>query len=73
MGQTMQSCAACHDGPGIYSVRSYARDSRPGQYYLPVLQESDNADRQGELSTWVKRQQYTWGLLQGLWEEQPSR
>ena len=74
MGQTMQSCTACHDGPGIYSVQSYVGgNSRAGRYYLPVLQESDNADRQGEFSTWIKRQQYSWGLLQGLWEEQPSR
>jgi hypothetical protein len=70
MGQTTLSCIACHDGPGIHSVRSYVGGDFPrGQYYLPVLQENDNADRQGELSTWLKRQQYSWGLLQGLWEE----
>jgi hypothetical protein len=74
MGPTMLSCIGCHDRPGIYSVRSYVGGNFPrGQYYLPVLHENENADRQGELSAMLKRQQYSWGLLQGLWQELPSQ
>ena len=29
--------------------------------------------KQGELSAMRKREQYSWGLLQGLWEGQPRR
>jgi hypothetical protein len=74
MGQTEVSCIGCHDRPGIYSIRSYVGGDFPrGQYDLPVLQENENTDGQGELSAMLKRQQYSWGLLQGLWEERPSQ
>jgi hypothetical protein len=75
MSQTNLTCIGCHDQAGIYSVQSYVRSvSRArGQYYLPVLQENENADWQGELTGWLKRREYSWGLLQGLWEAQPGK
>jgi hypothetical protein len=73
MEQTRHSCTGCHDRPGIYSVLTYVGGNFPrGHNYLPVLQENENAKWQGELTTWRKREQYSWGLLQGLWEEQAS-
>jgi hypothetical protein len=63
------SCLGCHDYPGIYSFRSYTGGDYPrGQYYLPDLQENNNPDAEGNLSAMRKREQYSWGLLQGLWE-----
>jgi len=74
MGQTKQECLGCHDRPGIYGFRSYTGGTYPrGQYFLPDLQADDDADSQGALSAQQKREQYSWGLLQGLWEDQPRR
>jgi hypothetical protein len=74
MGQPLQSCLGCHDRPGIYSFRSYTGGEYPrGPYYLPDLQQGHSADEQGRLSALRKREQYSWGLLQGLWEDQPRR
>jgi hypothetical protein len=74
MGKTLLGCIGCHDRPGIYSVRSYVGGDFPrGQYYLPVLQENDNPNTQGERTALLKRREYSWGLLQGLWEEQPTK
>jgi hypothetical protein len=74
MGQPMRSCLGCHDRPGIYSIRSYTGGDYPrGPYYLPNLQEGRDADTQGLLSAMRKREQYSWGLLRGLWQDQPSR
>jgi hypothetical protein len=74
MGRPMRNCLGCHDRPGIYAFRSYTGGDYPrGPYYLPYLGTTDNADAQGELSGMRKRDQYSWGLLQGLWEEQPRR
>ena len=72
MGPPLRSCLGCHDRPGIYAFRSYTGGEYPrGQYYLPDLQENHDADRKGELGAMRKREQYSWGLLQGLWEDQP--
>jgi hypothetical protein len=74
MGQPMRGCLGCHDRPGIYSIRSYTGGDYPrGPYYLPDLQESRDAGTEGLLSAMRKREQYSWGLLRGLWQDQPSR
>jgi hypothetical protein len=74
MGQPLRSCLGCHDRPGIYAFRSYTGEVYPrGRYYLPDLQENPDADTEGRLSAMRKREQYSWGLLQGLWEDQPRR
>jgi hypothetical protein len=44
-----------------------------GQYHLPTLNEGKGPDEQGQLSAVRKREQYRWGLLQGLWEDRPGR
>jgi hypothetical protein len=74
MALPMRSCLGCHDRPGIYSFRSYTGEVYPrGRYYLPYLQASHGPDEQGRLSASRKREQYSWGLLQGLWKDQPRR
>jgi hypothetical protein len=74
MAPPTQSCLGCHDLPGIYGFRSYVGGFYPrGPNYLPDLQENVNADTEGELSGIRKREQYSWGLLHGLWQDQPRR
>jgi len=74
MTQPLRSCLGCHDRPGIYAFRSYTGGDYPrGRYYLPDLQANHDADTEGQLSAMRKREQYSWGLLQGLWEDQPRR
>jgi hypothetical protein len=75
MGQPMRSCLGCHDRPGIYSFRSYTGGDYPrGPYYLPHLRANDGeGNEQARLTTFKKREQYSWGLLRGLWEDPPRR
>ncbi|OWK46684.1 hypothetical protein FRUB_00383 [Fimbriiglobus ruber] len=65
-----QSCLGCHDRPGIYSVRTYTEGGFPiSQYRLPDLQENHDAETEARLTAFLKRGQYSWGVLQGLWED----
>jgi hypothetical protein len=75
MGRPIRSCLGCHDRPGIYSFRSYIGGDYPrGQYYLPRLRENyGEGNEQARLTTFKKQEQYSWGLLRGLWEDVPSR
>jgi hypothetical protein len=41
------------------------------RFHLPHLSEGSGHE-QAWLSTLKKREQYSWGLLRGLWEQQPS-
>lgn len=71
-GIVLESCRTCHGGPGIYSVNVYAgifaglfRHSiePPKLYNIDVNREMDAS------VNW-KREQYNWGLLQGLWHQE---
>jgi len=74
MGQPLRNCLGCHDRPGVYAFRSYTGGAYPrGRFYLPDLQQNQDADTEGRLSAMRKREQYSWGLLQGLWQDQPRR
>jgi hypothetical protein len=74
MGQPMQSCLGCHDRPGIYSFRIYVGGVYPhGRNYLPDLQANNDANTEGRLIAMRKREQYSWGLLQGLWDDPKGR
>jgi hypothetical protein len=55
---TLKSCSNCHFRPGIHSVLS-----REHGDVVPAwdLNHEVNATK------WWKRDQYSWGLLQGLW------
>jgi hypothetical protein len=66
----LESCRTCHAAPGIYSVNVYAGIFaglfRPNPMEPPQLFNSD-ANREIDASINWKREQYSWGLLQGLW------
>jgi hypothetical protein len=73
MSPALQTCLDCHDRPGIYSLQSFTGDNYPRpRYYLPHLRQGDG-DEQARLSAQKKREQFSWGLLRGLWEVQPGR
>jgi hypothetical protein len=67
-GDVLGSCPRCHSGgPGIYSVQSFARVAgNPEWLRPPELIESDGDRETAATESW-KRQQYDFGLLQGLW------
>lgn len=68
MGQVMQSCIGCHDRPGVFSIQSYTGGNFPRpRYRLPNLSEGSGHEQAWQ-STLKKREQYSWGLLRGLWE-----
>ena len=54
------------------SVRTRAGRILVVRIYLPRLQASDGDDTEGTLSAVLKREQYSWGLLQGLWKDPPE-
>jgi hypothetical protein len=56
----LQMCGACHGGRGIESVLS----NRNASHGLGPARPMD----QVRLSIYLKSQQFTWGLLQGLWQ-----
>jgi hypothetical protein len=67
----LAGCIGCHDRPGIYAFRSYTGGTYPrGRYHLPDLQEGRDAEAQAGMSAVLKREQYSWGLLQGMWREE---
>jgi hypothetical protein len=63
----LKTCAACHPAPGIYSVNSFSRrfSARPGQQVDLALWPTTVNDERHTVLGW-KRQQYDWGLFQGL-------
>jgi hypothetical protein len=73
MGQPLRSCLGCHDTPGIHSFRSYTGTDFPRRLNLPSLDVENGPDWQGWVSAYNKREQYSWGLLHGLWENSPRR
>ncbi len=57
----IRTCPICHAGSGIYSVMSFAR--RP--VYVRGPEDRSAA------ATYLKRQRYDWGLLNGMWAASP--
>ncbi len=68
-GAVLQSCQTCHSAIGIYSVNVYAGIFHQRSIDRPELFDF-NANREMEASINWKREQYSWGLLQGLWLQQ---
>jgi hypothetical protein len=65
--KSTHGCNGCHvQGPGIHGVLSYRR------LLPPELLESSRRDQE-ELAIDWKWHRYSWGLLQGLWENQPRK
>jgi hypothetical protein len=62
----LASCRQCHGFPGIHGVNSYTRAFSSGG---PARLTAANSQRTAELTRRWKHETFTWGLLQGLWEE----
>jgi len=62
----LDDCQSCHVGPGIYSVNCYA--GMFGQRHIepPQLFNSAASSVTQPVLDW-KQEQFTWGLLLGLW------
>jgi len=67
-GTVLESCRACHAGPGIYSVNVYAGLFHQRSIDPPQLYNLDADSGMTAAMGW-KREQYSWGLLQGLWHQ----
>jgi hypothetical protein len=63
----LNTCTDCHQAAGIYSVNSYVRLFSPQFTEPPKLLAADPVQCIQAAIDW-KRQQYDWGLLQGLWQ-----
>jgi hypothetical protein len=61
----LQSCTVCHSGAGIRSVRSFNVIHRR----LPTLRTSRDLTGEADRTMNWKEQRYSWGLLQGLWND----
>lgn len=67
------ACGSCHggcsdSGPGIFSVLSIAHTARLSDLGPATVPGKDIPIPKDLLPIAWKRQQYSWGLLQGLWE-----
>jgi hypothetical protein len=67
--RVLPDCTSCHQAPGIYSVNSYVRLFSP-RYADPPKLFSVDPDKSINAAIDWKTRQYSWGLLQGLWEQQ---
>jgi hypothetical protein len=65
----MSTCARCHSGNGIFSINSFTR-AIGSRTVNPQLLPADNADYQGVSAMYWKKQQFDWGLLRGLLEQE---
>lgn len=64
----LHDCVTCHAAAGIYSVNSYMRLFSPRYIEPPKLYSADvNAVVKAAVG-W-KKEQFSWGLLQGLWSQ----
>lgn len=59
----LNACSNCHFRPGIHSVLSRERGNIIPSWELKYEVSG---------TKWWKRRQYSWGLLQGLWQSQSS-
>jgi hypothetical protein len=68
--RVLGTCIECHTATGIYSVNSFTRFASfppPGEatHVIESAPEHEN-----EVTVDWKREQFNWGLLQGLWMQQ---
>lgn len=66
---TALSCIGCHTGPGIHSVLSHSQ-LFTAKTLLPPQYERSDPERLGSSTTGWKSDQFTWGLLMGLWQSE---
>jgi hypothetical protein len=61
----LNSCASCHFRPGIHSMLS--------RFVRHNIISSWDPGYEASSSKYWKQRQFSWGLLQGLWRQQPAR
>ena len=61
---SLKACASCHFRPGVHSMLSRRPDSE--------ILKSWDVNYEATQATGFKGKQYNWGLLQGLWNSQPT-
>jgi hypothetical protein len=66
--RTLDGCAKCHTGSGIYSVRSIASLLKPSQAQGGA---TDAYRNEATTTLFWKRDRYDWGLLNGYWKIVP--
>ena len=66
--RTLDGCAKCHTGSGIYSVRSIASLLKPSQ----AQGGAADAYRSEATTLFWKQDRYNWGLLNGYWQTVPT-
>ena len=64
----MHSCRVCHSHSGIHSVGFYTGNQTMRQRRPPRLNPTDDQTLEAVRTIRWKEQQYSWGLLRGLWE-----
>jgi hypothetical protein len=64
-GPTM-NCYGCHDGPGIHSVLSHSQIFEQRELRIQ-FNDSSSPQRIKDMTVRWKKEQASWGLLQGLW------
>ncbi|HEY6246957.1 MAG TPA: hypothetical protein VIX17_23595 [Pyrinomonadaceae bacterium] len=62
---SLEACASCHFRPGVHSMLS--RGQRVGNPENGELLPSWNLNYETDGTRWWKGRQFSWGLLQGLW------
>jgi hypothetical protein len=62
---SLEACASCHFRPGVHSILS--RRDRVGIPENSELLPSWDANYEADGTKWWKGRQFSWGLLQGLW------
>lgn len=68
-GNPLDTCSQCHSATGIYSVASFTGMFPLGDVRLfGQIYETDPNREMMTAIDW-KRQQFSWGLLQGLWRQ----
>lgn len=63
MRSTLDACATCHSLPGVHSMLSRAE----APDLIPAYSTTEDIS---SAKGW-KQKDYTWGLLQGMWQSQP--
>jgi hypothetical protein len=68
--QFLQTCFSCHSDPGIFSVLSYTGSFSGSNQRYPTDLTPIDSSLIGREALNLKRNQYSWGLLQGLWHSE---
>jgi hypothetical protein len=64
---SLEACASCHFRPGVHSILSRGRLESVAIPENSELLPSWDSNYEADGTKWWKRRQFSWGLLQGLW------